>query len=190
MKRRNRRNLTRHLNELGEFSADHLANIAKNAVLRAKIPFDKMSFEDQISSAYFGIAKGLENFQPGAWQSSRVWLSMQAYFQLKNDFKRAVQNRQREMPIIEETSANSAELPPLDMSILDEDRERFYRAFNRLSKRQQKIVWASAVNGEHFSHIAAQMNLSRTLVIREYRKAVSALHRYLSRDRNGSAHKK
>lgn len=173
--RKRRREQTRHLNDTGPLSDEHLLNLAKQAVKKARIPLACMNYDEQISSAMFGIAVGLKKFEVERWQSLREWLSMQGLFQLRSDAKQKTAKTMKEAPSDNLDWAESKTPTPLEMLISDEKSAELEKVLSRLPRRQRNIVRRVAINGEKFSAVAKKLRLPRGAVIRDYRRALKVL---------------
>ena len=96
-----RKQKTRHLMEAEILSDEHILHLAKQAVAKVRVPPGIMTYEERLASALYGIANGYWKFNPENFQSTREWLSMQAYYQIKTDAAKRTRTLSRETAIEE-----------------------------------------------------------------------------------------
>lgn len=152
-----------------------MLNIAKLAVKKSHIPFALMDYEEQLSSALFGIALGLKKYEVERWQSLREWLSMQALYQIRTDAHKKSTITAREVSTEELAWAESLTATPLALLLSDETSDKLEKLMAKLTRRQRALVRRIAIGGETFAAVAKRLRLPRGQIMREYRAALKLL---------------
>lgn len=157
-------------------SDEHLMRLANQAIRRARIPADIMTYEECLSSALMGITVGWERYNRRNWQSSLEWLSMQAYYQIMSDCKVRVREMNRNQSVEDITRYESVKTPS---AIKEAEREERAQAVNALmsvlSLRDRKIVTLIAVDGLNYKATAKKLRMRLFEVRKRYLAALDKL---------------
>ena len=156
-------------------SEEHYLRMANQAVTRANIPPSVMSREECLSSALYGIAVGWERYNEDAWQSSFEWLSMQAYYQIKNDYKKRLRELQRTMPVEDFAWVPSQNKTPGQEMECEEESEAVSALLSVLQPLDRDIVRRIAVNGDNWKRVAKRFRLRMGEVKKRYFAAIEKL---------------
>lgn len=162
--------------EAEQLTDEHLMRIANQAVAKVKVPPEVMSYEECLESALYGIAEGYRKFREDNFQSTREWLSMQAYYQIKTDLRKKLRTASRETPLDapEKRRSERTKTPDEEM----EHRERAHALetlLSTLKSRERAIVTRIAINGETFSQVAKSLRMTRYEVQKRYRDSLDFL---------------
>ena len=140
-------------------SDEHYMRMANQAVTRANIPPSVMSREECLESALCGIAIGWERYNEDAWQSSFEWLSMQAYYQIKNDYKKRLRELQMAMPVEDFSWIPSSTLSPQQEIEREEQSEAVSALLSVLPRLDRAIVKRIAIHGDNWKRVAKRFRL-------------------------------
>ena len=156
-------------------SAEHYMRMANQAVTRANIPPSVMSRDECLSSALYGIVVGWERYNEDAWQSSFEWLSMQAYYQVKNDYKKRLRELQRTVPV-EDFSWIPSRIPSPDREMeSEEESEAVSALLSVLPRLDRAIVKRIAIHGDNWKRVAKRFRLRMGEVKKRYFGALEKL---------------
>lgn len=149
-------------------SAEHYMRMANQAVTRANIPPSVMSREECLESALYGIVVGWERYNEDAWQSSFEWLSMQAYYQVKNDYKKRLRELQRTVPV-EDFSWIPSQIPSPGREMeSEEESEAVSALLSVLPRLDRAIVKRIAIHGDNWKRVAKRFRLRMGEVKKRY----------------------
>ena len=162
--------------EAERLSDEHILHLAKQAVGKVRVPPEIMSYEECLESALFGIANGYRKFDPENWQSTREWLAMQAYYQIKTDAGKKTRNVSRETAIGEpERLAAERTRTPDEELVLEEKSESAEKLLARLDPRERTTVTLICLRGQTLTQVAKRFRMKRSEVQRRYRDALDRL---------------
>ena len=155
---------------------EHILRLANQAVAKAKVPSDVMSYDDCLESALYGIAEGYRKFREDNFQSTREWLSMQAYYQIKTDLRKRLKKASRETPL-ENAEALESERTRTTLEEMEHE-ERAHALetlLSTLKRRERLIVTRIAIDGETFTQVAKSLRMKRTEVQKRYKDSLDFL---------------
>lgn len=156
-------------------SAEHYMRMANQAVTRANIPPSVMSRDECLDSALYGIALGWERYNKDAWQSSFEWLSMQAYYQVKNDYKKRLRELQKMVPVEDLSRVPSQTLSPGQEMESEEESEAVSALLSVLPRLDRAIVKRIAIHGDNWKRVAKRFSLRMGEVKKRYFEALEKL---------------
>lgn len=155
---------------------EHILRLANQAIAKAKVPSDVMSYDDCLESALYGIAEGYRKFREDNFQSTREWLSMQAYYQIKTDLRKRLKKTSREAPL-ENADALESERTRTTLEEMEHE-ERAHALetlLSTLKRRERLIVTRIAIDGETFTQVAKSLRMKRTEVQKRYKDSLDFL---------------
>lgn len=157
-------------------SADHLMRLANQAVARANIPSEIMTREECLNSALYGIARGWDKYNRKLWQSSLEWLSMQAYYQIKNDCDKRLRTLNQEPTADNLDQMESPKtVTPLEAMVAEESAEGVEALLSVLSKRDRKIVTRIVFHGDSCRAVARRLGIKFGEVKKRYQSALDKM---------------
>lgn len=155
---------------------EHIMRLANQAVAKAKVPSEVMSYDDCLESALYGIAEGYRKFQEDNFQSTREWLSMQAYYQIKTDLRKRLKKASREAPLENEDALESERTRTTLEEMEHEERAQALETLlSTLKRREMAIVTRIAIDGETFTQVAKSLRIKRTEVQKRYKDSLDFL---------------
>ena len=157
-------------------SDEHILRIANQAVAKVKVPPEVMSYEECLESAMFGIAAGYKKFVADNFQSTREWLAMQAYYQIKTDLRKKLRTSSRETTL-ETPKKNPSETTktPDEEMIHEELAHALETLLSTLKSRERTIVTRIAICGDTFTQVAKSLRMKRSEVQKRYRDSLDFL---------------
>lgn len=171
-----RKQKTRHLMEAEILSDEHILHLAKQAVAKVRVPPGIMTYEERLASALYGIANGYWKFNPENFQSTREWLSMQAYYQIKTDAAKRTRTLSRETAIEEPERIIATGTKTPQRQIENEEKaEAVRKLLLTLNRRDRAIVTRVCLQGETFTRVAKSFRMSRYEVQKRYKEAMGRL---------------
>ena len=162
--------------EAERLSDEHILHLAKQAVAKVRVPPGIMTYEERLASALYGIANGYRKFDPENWQSTREWLAMQAYYQIKTDAGKMTRTLSRETTIDEpERIVAERSITPERQIESEEDAETLRKLLDTLDRRDRAIVTRICLNGQTFTQVAKSFGMKRSEIQRRYKEAIGRL---------------
>ena len=170
---------TRYLNSPPPLTDEHILNIAHQAVVKAKIPAEVMSYDDCLEIALFGIGKGYDKFNRDKegvydkyanWGSKFIpWISMKALYAIKDEARKRSLNNSRET-LIEELEQREASdtKTPIEDRYIEERNSAVRRLLSCLHKKDREIVQRLCISGESVNKVARLMNKKRKAIEKRY----------------------
>lgn len=170
---------TRYLNSPPQLTDEHILNIAHQAVIKAKIPTEVMSYDDCLDMALFGIAKGYDKFNRDKqgvydkyanWGSKFVpWISMKAFYAIKDEARKRSLNNTRETPLEESEQREARDTKtPLEERYAEERNSAVRKLLSCLRKKDREIVSRLCLDGESVNKVAKRLNKKRKAVEKRY----------------------
>lgn len=156
-------------------SNEHYQRMANQAVTRANIPPSVMSRDECFASAMYGIALGWERYNKDAWQSSFEWLSMQAYYQIKNDYKKRLRELQQTKQIDDFSWISSQTATPDKEMEREEQSDALNALLSVLPRLDRAIVKRIAINGDNWKRVAKRFHLRMGEVKKRYYASLEKL---------------